>query len=187
MVRVGFIGLGNMGGPMAANVLKAGYALCVHDIRAEAATPLLESGASWGESPRAVAQASDVVLTSLPGPREVEAVALGEEGIIRSITPGAVYIDLSTSAPALTRRIHRLFHERGSHVIEAPLRGSPAGAQVRRLVILASGEEVVFQRSKPLLWAMARVVKYCGPLRPRFYVRRRRAAPKGNVPALRWH
>lgn len=110
-MRVGFIGLGTMGGLMATNMLNADYPLCVHDTRSEAAAPLLEAGASWGESPWAVAQASDVVLTSLPGPREVEAAALGEEGIIHGITLGAEYIDLSTGAPALTRRIHHLFHE----------------------------------------------------------------------------
>ena len=110
-MKVGFIGLGNLGRPMAANVLHGGHSLTVHDINPAAATPLLEEGATWGQTPKAVAEASEAIITSLPGPKEVEAVALGEEGVIHGIAPDAVYIDLTTSSPTLARRIHGVFKE----------------------------------------------------------------------------
>ena len=108
-MKVGFIGLGNMGSGMAANVRKAGHELTVHDLRREAATPFLEDGARWADTPKEVATKSDVVLTSLPGPREVETVALGKDGILSGIAKGAVYIDLSTNSPTLVRQIHATF------------------------------------------------------------------------------
>ena len=98
-MRVGFIGLGNMGGPMALNMIKAGHSLTVYDVRREAAEPHLAAGAQWAESPAAVAEQSEVVVTSLPGPKEVEAVALGEGGILSKLARGAVYADLSTNSP----------------------------------------------------------------------------------------
>ena len=101
-MKIGFIGLGNMGGGMSANVLKGGYDLTVHDLRRGAATPLLESGADWADTPGEIAAACDIVFTSLPTPREIEAVALGEDGIFDNIKPGAVYLDLSTGSPNLT-------------------------------------------------------------------------------------
>ena len=96
-MRVGFIGLGTMGASMAYNALQGGHELVVHDIRREAATTHLEAGATWADSPREVAEASDIVLTSLPGPTEVEAVALGEDGLGQGLSQGKVYFDLSTS------------------------------------------------------------------------------------------
>jgi 3-hydroxyisobutyrate dehydrogenase len=96
---VGFIGWGNMGGPMAKHILDAGHALTVHDVRREAAATHRQGGVRWAESPMAVAAASDIVFTSLPGPKEVEAVVLGEGGILQGAASGIVYIDLSTNAP----------------------------------------------------------------------------------------
>ena len=100
-MRVGFIGLGNMGRHMAMHVLEGGHELTVYDVREEAAEAHLERGAAWADSPEAVAAASDLVLTSLPGPHEVEQVALGEAGILAGITPGSVYVDLSTNSYVL--------------------------------------------------------------------------------------
>ena len=104
-MNIGFIGLGNMGGGMAANVLRAGHELTVHDLRREAATPLLEDGASWADTPAELAAACDIVLTSLPGPREVEAIALGEGWHIRGHggRRGQTAASISTSAPARPR------------------------------------------------------------------------------------
>jgi len=102
-MNIGFIGLGNMGSGMAANILKGGYPLTVYDMRSEAVNSLLESGATLAANTKVLAQSSDIVFTSLPGPREVEAVALGKEGISEGIRPDAVYIDLSTSSPTLAR------------------------------------------------------------------------------------
>ena len=126
-MNIGFIGLGNMGGGMAANVLRAGHDLTVHDLRREAATPLLESGASWADTPAELAAACDITLTSLPGPREVEAIALGEGGILEGMGEGSaegkVYIDLSTSSPTLIRSIAEDFAAKGVSVLDAPVSG----------------------------------------------------------------
>ena len=163
-MKIGFIGLGNMGGPMALNVARAGYSMTVYDNRRAAAEPLLEKGASWAESPVVVAQASDIVFTSLPGPPEVEAVALGDDGIIQGITPGSIYIDLSTSSPSLIRRIAPLFEDKGAHVMDAPVSGGVPGAQSGRLAVLASGDEKIYQLCKPVLDAIGDKVRYCGAI-----------------------
>src|SRR5512139_189835 len=122
-MQVGFIGLGIMGGKMAANLQKAGYRLVVHDARREAAAPHLAAGAAWADTPRQVAEAAEVVFTSLPGPMEVEAVALGEGGILSGMRPGSAYFDLSTNSPAVVRRIHAKFAERQAHMLDAPVSG----------------------------------------------------------------
>ncbi len=134
-MQVGFIGLGTMGSSMALNTLKGGHALVVHDINRDAAAPHLEAGATWADTPRAVAAASDIVFTSLPGPPEVEAVALGENGLLHGIRPGKVYFDLSTNSPTLVRRIHDVFAKMGAHVLDAPVSGGPQGARTGRLAV----------------------------------------------------
>src|SRR5260221_11016762 len=96
---IGFIGLGTMGASMAANLQKAGHKLVVSDLRRELAASHLAAGASWADSPRALAEACDVVFTSLPGPAEVKAVALGETGILAGLRPDGAYFDLSTNSP----------------------------------------------------------------------------------------
>jgi 3-hydroxyisobutyrate dehydrogenase-like beta-hydroxyacid dehydrogenase len=163
-MNIGFIGLGIMGSGMTANILKAGYPLTVHDLRREAAKPLLDAGASWADTPKAVAEASDIVFTSLPGPQEVEAVALGETGIIEGIRPGGIYIDLTTSSPTLIRHIYDVFKEKGAHVMDAPVSGGPTGAQTGRLAVMASGDEEVFQQCQPVLDAIGDNVRYTGKI-----------------------
>ena len=98
-MRIGFIGLGNMGGPMALNLIKAGHSLIVNDVRHEAAAPHLKLGAKWADSHRDVARESELILTSLPRPKEVEAVALGANGIIQDVVTGTIFADLSTGSP----------------------------------------------------------------------------------------
>jgi 3-hydroxyisobutyrate dehydrogenase len=161
-LRLGFIGIGKMGSAMGTNLLKAGYSLTVHDIREEATRPLLELGAHLGDSPRAVAQASDVVMSSLPGPHEVELVALEEEGIIHGLDRGGVYIDLSANSPSLMRRIHERFRDRGCHVLDAPVAGRAPLAWERELVVMVGGDPEVFQRCRPVLEAMSKRIVYCG-------------------------
>ena len=119
-MRIGFIGLGNMGGPMADNLIKAGHALIVNDARREAAAPHLAKGAKWADSPKAVARESELILTSLPGPKEVEAVALGPDGIIHGAVPGTVYADLSTGSATVMRQLYAAFKDKGVHVLDAP-------------------------------------------------------------------
>ena len=163
-MNIGFIGLGNMGGGMAANVLRAGHDLTVHDLRREAATPLLENGASWADTPAEVAAASDVVLTSLPGPREVEAIALGDSGVLEGSTSGKVYIDLSTSSPTLIRSIAEDFAAKGVSVLDAPVSGGPVGARTGRLAVMVGGDREVYERVKPALDAIGDKVSYIGPV-----------------------
>jgi 3-hydroxyisobutyrate dehydrogenase len=161
-MRVGFIGLGIMGASMASNVQKGGHELIVHDIRAEAAKPHLAAGAVWARTPREVAEASEVVLTSLPGPPEVEAVALGENGLLAGLAPGQAYFDLSTNSPTVVRRIHATFARRGVPVLDAPVSGGPRGARTRKLAIWVGGDETVFQHFKPVLDAMGDQVRRVG-------------------------
>ena len=163
-MKVGFIGLGTMGGSMAYNTLQGGYELVVHDIRRESATTHLEAGATWADSPRQVAEAADIVFTSLPGPTEVEAVALGEDGLLQGMTEGKVYFDLSTSTPGLIRRIHQVFSAKGIEVLDAPVSGGPRGAQSRNLAIWVGGDPDVFQRCKPVLDAIGDKAYYVGPI-----------------------
>ena len=160
-MKVGFIGLGTMGGPMALNVRKAGHELTVYDLRRDAANPLLAAGAAWGEGVRAVAAVSDVVFTSLPGPKEVEAVA---EELFESMVPRAAWLDLSTNSPTVIRRIHAKFAARGLPVLDAPVSGGPQGAQSGKLALLIGGERAVFDRFRATLQAMGDQVIYIGPI-----------------------
>jgi 3-hydroxyisobutyrate dehydrogenase-like beta-hydroxyacid dehydrogenase len=153
-----------MGGRMASNLQAAGHALVVHDVRREAAAPHLAAGAAWKDSPRAVAEAAEVVFTSLPGPPEVEQVALGPEGLLEGVRAGSVLFDLSTNAPALVRRLHGLFAARGAHVLDAPVSGGPVGARTRRLAIWVGGERALFERYRAVLEAMGDQPYYVGPI-----------------------
>ena len=163
-MKVGFIGLGTMGRHMASNLMKAGHQLVVNDVRRAAAAPHLQGGASWAETPRAVAEAVEVVFTSLPGPPEVEAVALGEQGLVAGLAAGKVYFDLSTNSPALVRRIHEVFKRRGIHMLDAPVSGGPRGAESRRLALWVGGDEDVFKRYRPVLDAIGDQPYYVGPI-----------------------
>ncbi len=163
-MKVGFIGLGTMGGSMAYNALQGGHELVVHDIRPEAATPHLEAGATWADTPRQVAENSEVVLTSLPGPTEVEAVALGEDGLVHGLSPGKVYFDLSTNSPTMIRRLHQELGAHGVQVLDAPVSGGPRGAQTRNLAIWVGGDRDVYEQYKPVLDAIGDKAYYVGPI-----------------------
>ena len=162
-ITVGFIGLGTMGGRMAANLQKAGYKLVVNDLHRPAASHHLNAGASWAETPRAVAEQSDVIFTSLPEPPDVEAVALGPDGLIAGIKPGAAYFDLSTNAPAVVKKIDAAFAAKGAHMLDAPVSGGPAGAASRKLAIWVGGDEAAFKAHKAVLDAMGDKAAYIGP------------------------
>ena len=163
-MKVGFIGLGTMGASMAYNCLQGGNEMVVHDIRRESATQHLEAGADWADSPREVAEATEIVFTSLPGPTEVEAVGLGEDGILEGMSDGKVYFDLSTSTPTLIRRIHERAAARGVHVLDAPVSGGPRGAASRNLAIWVGGDKDVFDRCKPVLDSIGDKAYYVGPI-----------------------
>lgn len=163
-MNLGFIGTGNMGGPMATNLLKAGHSLTVHDIRREAATPLLEMGAKWASTPQAVAAASEITFTSLPGPKEMEAVTLGDGGILQGAKRGSVYVDMTTNSPVVTRRIHAAFKAKGIHMLDAPVSGGVHGAASRNLAVMVGGDKAVYQRIKPVLDAIGDKVFYSGEI-----------------------
>ena len=120
-VVVGFVGLGTMGGRMAANVQRAGFKLVVHDLHRQAASHHLAAGAIWANSPRALAREADVIFSSLPEPSDVEAVALGGDGLIAGIKPGAAYFDLSTNSPSVVKKLNAAFALKGAHMLDAPM------------------------------------------------------------------
>jgi 3-hydroxyisobutyrate dehydrogenase len=136
----------------------------VHDVRRAAADPHIANGAIWADTPRAVAEAADVVLTSLPGPPEVEGVALGEQGLLAGIRPDSAWFDLTTNSPTLVRRLHADLAVRGAHLLDAPVSGGPAGARTGRMALWVGGEEAVFRRHKAVLDAMGDQARYIGPI-----------------------
>ena len=163
-MKLGFVGAGNMGNPMALNLIKAGHQLNIHDLRKEAATNLLEAGATWANSPKEASEGAEVVFTSLPGPKEVEAVALGEQGILEGASAGSIYVDLSTNSPTVIRRIHDSFQAQGITVLDAPVSGGVYGAAAATLSVMVGGDEEAYRRVKPVLDAIGSNVFYCGPI-----------------------
>ena len=164
MAKVGFVGLGSMGANMAFNCLQGGNDMIVHDIRRESATPHLEAGAVWADTPREVAESSDVVFTSLPGPVEIEAVALGESGLLEGLTEGKTYFDLSTNSPTVIRHIHEVMAARGVSVLDAPVSGGPRGAKSRNLAIWVGGDKDLFDKYKSVLDSIGDKAYYVGPI-----------------------
>jgi 3-hydroxyisobutyrate dehydrogenase-like beta-hydroxyacid dehydrogenase len=163
-MKIGFIGLGTMGQHMAMNLLRGGHALTVHDLRRDAASPHLTAGAKWADTAAAAAEGAEVVFTSLPGPVEVEAVALADHGLLPSMGKGTAYFDLTTNSPTLVRRLHARFAERGVAVLDAPVSGGPRGARTRKLALWVGGDETVFQRHKSVLDAIGDQARYVGPI-----------------------
>ncbi|MBV8718324.1 MAG: NAD(P)-dependent oxidoreductase [Chloroflexi bacterium] len=160
-MKVGFIGLGTMGASMASNLQEAGYELVVNDIRRHVAEAHLAAGADWADSAAQVAEASDVIFSSLPTPPDVEAVA---NAMLPKLSPGKVYFDLSTNSPTLIRELHARFEKQGVHLLDAPVSGGPAGAKSGKLAIWVGGEREIFQTHKKLLDAIGDQVMYVGPI-----------------------
>ena len=164
METVGFIGLGNMGAGMAGNIQKAGYPMVVFDIREAATRPFLEGGARLASSPAELAGLCDVVLTSLPGPKEVEEVSIGRDGVLEGIKRDGIFIELSTSRPTLIREIEPHFREKGAHVLDAPVSGGKSGAASGNLAVMVGGEKEIYDRIKPMLDAFGDKVFYAGSI-----------------------
>lgn len=160
--RLGFIGTGNMGRHMARHLLEAGYRLTVHDARRPAAEALESGGARWAESPAELAEASDVVFTSLPGPAQVDDVALGEAGVLANLPDGGILVDLSTNSPTAVRKLAAAGAERGIAVLDAPVSGGVFGAETGRLAVMIGGDRAAFDQCKPLFDAIGDHVVYCG-------------------------
>jgi 3-hydroxyisobutyrate dehydrogenase len=164
-MQAGFIGLGTMGASMAANLQKGlkarGDTLVVHDIRREAAAGHLRDGATWADSPQAVAEQSDIIFTSLPGPPEFEAVAVG---LLAGIRNGAAWFDLTTNSPTVVRKAHAAFAAKGAHLFDAPVSGGPRGAATGKLAIWCGGDADVFEKYKPVLDMIGDAAGYIGPV-----------------------
>jgi 3-hydroxyisobutyrate dehydrogenase len=161
-MRIGFIGLGNMGGPMALNLIKAGHTLIVHDLRRELAKPHVDAGATWADDVKSAARGVELILTSLPGPPEVEAVALGQ--ILDAANPGSVYADLSTNSPTVMRKIHAAFKAKGVHVLDSPVSGGVIGAKRGTLQVMVGGDEAIYREVKGVLGAIGNNVGYMGAI-----------------------
>jgi 3-hydroxyisobutyrate dehydrogenase len=161
-MRIGFIGLGNMGGPMALNLIRAGHSLVVHDVRRAAADPHLAAGALWADTPSAAAAPSELVFTSLPGPREIEQVVFASDGLAEGLQRGAIYADLSTNSPTLIRRIHTGLGAKGVAVLDAPVSGGIPGARNATLSVMVGGDEADYARIKPALEAIGDKLQYVG-------------------------
>jgi 3-hydroxyisobutyrate dehydrogenase-like beta-hydroxyacid dehydrogenase len=160
-MKVGFIGIGLMGSSMALNVRAKGHELIVNDIRREASAPHVKAGAVWADSARKVAEASDVVLTSLPGPKEVEAVA---EELLQGMRKGTAWFDLSTNSPMVVRRLHGRFAAKGIAMLDAPVSGGPAGATSGQLALWVGGDRAEFDKYKAVLDAIGDQAAYIGPI-----------------------
>jgi len=163
-MKVGFIGLGMMGKGMAANLQKAGHQLIVHDIRRAAAEPYLAAGATWADSPKAVGEQSEVVFTSLPVPADVEAVALGPNGLIEGMKPDTAFFDMSTNSVSVVRKINAAFAEKNIYMLDSPVSGGPSGAASGKMAIWVGGDEQQFNRLAGVLGAMGDQAAYIGPI-----------------------
>ncbi|MDX2157903.1 MAG: NAD(P)-dependent oxidoreductase [Hyphomicrobiaceae bacterium] len=168
-MKVGFIGLGTMGAFMAANLSKylksSNHGLVVHDIRKDAAKDLIAGGAEWAESPRALAEQCDVVFLSLPGPKEVEAVATDAgTGLLGGLKKGAAVFDLSTNAPSMVRKIAAAYAEKGADFLDAPVSGGPTGARSGKLAIWVGGEKRQFDAHKHFLDGFSDQARYIGAI-----------------------
>ncbi len=157
-MRVGFVGVGTMGNPMARCLIEAGHQLTVYDIRREATTNLCEMGASWADSPRAAAESSQVVFMSLPGPGEVEQAVLDPDmGILGGLSGSGAIIDTTTNSPAVSRRVSSICRGQRVEMLDAPVSGRPPG-----MTVMAGGDQATFNEYRPLLEVMAGNIFYLG-------------------------
>lgn len=162
MSRIAFIGLGNMGGPMAVNLVKAGHTVRVFDLVPAALEAAIAAGADAAESANDVVADAEVVISMLPASRHVEALYLGEGGILGSIPQGALIIDSSTIAPASAKKVAQAAASRGLAMIDAPVSGGTAGALAGTLTFIVGGEAAALERARPLLEAMGKNVFHVG-------------------------
>lgn len=158
-MRIGFVGTGTMGTPIAGCLIDAGHSLTVYDVRPEATQALAGRGAHRAASPFGVGERSEIVFTSLPGPDQMQPVMLDPKtGILAGLQSGCSYVDLTTNAPAIARKVAEACHAKGVDMLDAPVSGRPPG-----MTVMVGGDEAVFLRHRPLFEAIARNVFYVGP------------------------
>jgi len=160
--RIGFIGLGLMGTPMAKNLLKAGYDLKVHDINRKAVDEAVGLGAKGDLSPKEVAASAEAIFLSLPGDSEVEEVILGKGGILEAERPGSVVVDMSTISPLTAKRMAEALQKHGMEMLDAPVSGGQEGAREGSLTIMVGGKSEVFERMHPVLQKLGKNVTHIG-------------------------
>jgi 3-hydroxyisobutyrate dehydrogenase len=163
-MRYGFIGLGNLGAPLAASLLRGGFPVTVHDRDRTAAGRLLDAGARWGASPREVASAVDAVITCLPSPRISEAVLTGESGVLAGLARGGTWIEMSTVDGDVIKRLAGLAAQTGISTLESPVTGGVHRAAQGDITILVGGDAAVFATHRPALQAMGGQIFHMGPL-----------------------
>lgn len=161
-MTIGFIGIGVMGKSMAENLLNAGHSLCVYTRTKEKAAQLLERGAVWQTSPAKIAQNSNVILTMVGYPRDVEEIYLGEQGILAHAKPGTYVVDMTTSSPLLAKKIARAARAKDIHALDAPVSGGDVGARDGKLAIMVGGEEPDFVALTPVFSALGTNIRYLG-------------------------
>lgn len=162
-MHIGFIGLGNMGAPMARNLLKAGHRLTVFDLSQAAVAGLVEAGAKAAASPAAVARTdAELVITMLPASAHVKGVYLGEDGLLAHVRPGVLLIDSSTIDPLSAREVAAAARAHGNPMLDAPVSGGTGGAAAGTLTFMVGGEAADFDRAQPVLAAMGRNIVHCG-------------------------
>ena len=162
MARIGFIGLGNMGGPMAANLVKAGHSVAAFDLSAERVAAAVSAGAEAAPDARAALSGSEIVITMLPSGREAEAVYLGSAGLVAQAGAGTLLVDCSTIDVATARRLNGEAAGRGLVLLDAPVSGGVAGAAAASLTFMVGGPAEGFARAEPILKAMGKAVIHAG-------------------------
>lgn len=163
-MKIAFIGLGTMGNPMAATLLRAGHPLTVHDLVAERAQNLVALGARLAATPREAAEGAEALFTSLPGPRQVREVLEGANGAIEGLAAGSLWIDMSTTDLAQTQRFAKTLQARGVDALEAPVTGGVANAYAGKLSIFVGGSAEAYGRAAPLLRAIGEKIMHLGPI-----------------------
>lgn len=163
-MRIGFVGLGIMGRPMAKNLLKAGFEVTAFNRSEGPRAELAAAGARIADSPAEAARGAALVITNVTDSPDVEAVCLGQGGIIEGAAPGTIVIDMSTISPEVTRRIGAALAEKGIHMLDAPVSGGDTGARAGTLSIMVGGDAADLEKARPALEAMGSRIVHCGPL-----------------------
>lgn len=163
MVKIGFIGAGVMGKPMATNLLRAGYSLSIFNRRQEKSEALTALGATMAESPQSVATISNVIITMLPDTRAVEQVLFGEQGVVRGLNPGSIAIDMSTISPGATIEFASRLAAMECEMLDAPVSGGEKGAAAGTLGIMVGGPRNAFEKCQPIFRALGKTITYTGP------------------------